>query len=594
MQLNYAKLPTLGGVPTAGLWRSLQTLNISRVVMALLLFMYLSWFDTKTNELIAPDVLQGLVFWYGLSAIFFVLLKLRWNKQFLAQLSVQISLDLCMITCLFLGLHANKSSLLILYLFPLAGVAILGPLILALFFASAVSIFLLLETFYRSYFINDETIPISQAGLYGIAFFSVVWLFNRLAQNLVRQEELASRRGQELAMQQAINRNVIVGMEDGILVVDAQGAIVELNPAARAMLDLSPQPLHSEYLDELPESHKLQGTQNKLFLQNKAHLYPIAQALELWQCAENQMQTNQDEFYVNLPMAAEGLSEMKTLTMGQKQDFARHLKLRLVRLERTADTSLPSDLNTYTLIFLQNVSDIENQAQQLKLASMGRLTASIAHEVRNPLASISYSASLLNEDVQNNPQSKRLLKIIDDNVLRLNQLIEDILKLSRKVLHHSDAYDVAPKVSEFVNEFIETRQLDPNLISLRLTHDFKVVFDAQHLHEIIHNLLNNAMRYASGTPGCIRVSLKIATGQRHELHIQDDGPGISAQVRAHLFEPFYTTSSQGTGLGLYMARELCLNNRANIDYEYRNDDTTVFGHQHTGRFVIHFAKVSQL
>lgn len=584
MQQTYAKLPTLASIPAASLWRSLQTLNLSRVVMALLLFLYLSWFEIKSNDFLSLSVLQGLALLYGFSSIFFVLLKHRWPKRFLTQLSVQISFDLCMITLLFLSLNANKSSLLILYLFPLAGVAILGPLILALFFASAVSIFLLLETVYRSY-VSDESIPISQAGLYGIAFFSVVWVFNRLAQNLVRQEELASRRGQELAMQQAINRNVIVGMEDGILVVDAQGAIFELNPAAQAMLDLTQ---HSQY------SQYSSGNQHKLFLQNKPHLHPIAQALELWQDAENQQQTNQDEFYVSLPMAAEGLSEMKTLTMGQKQDFARHLKLRLVRLERTADTSLPSDLNTYTLIFLQNVSDIENQAQQLKLASMGRLTASIAHEVRNPLASISYSASLLNEELQHSSQSQRLLKIIDDNVLRLNQLIEDILKLSRKVVHHGDAYDVAAKVSEFVNEFIETRQLDPNLINLRLTHDFKVVFDAQHLHEIIHNLLNNAMRYASGKPGCIRICLKIASGQRHELHIQDDGPGISAQVRAHLFEPFYTTSSQGTGLGLYMARELCLNNRASIDYEYRNDDTTVFGHQHTGRFVIHFAKVSQL
>jgi two-component system sensor histidine kinase PilS (NtrC family) len=578
MQENNSKLPAPVVNPAPNLWRSLQTLNWSRVLIALILFLYLHWFEAKSSGFLSLDSLQALAIFYGLNALLLVLLTHRWHKRFLMQLSVQICLDLCVISVLFLSLNVNKSSLLILYLYPLAGVAILGPLVFALFFASAVSIFLLLESAYRTYF-NVENIPISQVGLYCIAFFSVVWVFNRLAQNLVRQEELASRRGQELAMQQAINRNVIVGMEDGIMVVDAFGAIFELNPAAQAMLNLAEHPL---------------SAQHKLFLRSKLHLHPIAQALEVWQSIENQTLTNQDEFYVNLPMAEEGLIEIKTLTMGQKQDFTRHLRLRFVHLQRTADPSLPSDLNAYTLIFLQNVSDIENQAQQLKLASMGRLTASIAHEVRNPLASISYAASLINEDDHHSVQSKRLLKIIDDNVKRLNQLIEDILKLSRKVTHEGEAYDLAPVLTEFVNEFIEIRQLDAALISLRITHDFKVVFDTQHLHEIVHNLLSNALRYASGKPNCIRINLKIASGQRHELHIQDDGPGISALVRAHLFEPFYTTSSQGTGLGLYMARELCLNNRANIDYEFRNDDTTVFGHQHSGRFVIHFAKISQL
>jgi two-component system sensor histidine kinase PilS (NtrC family) len=220
---------------------------------------------------------------------------------------------------------------------------------------------------------------------------------------------------------------------------------------------------------------------------------------------------------------------------------------------------------------------------------MGRLTASIAHEVRNPLSSISYATSLLGEDVHNEMQSRRLLKIVEDNVARLNKLIEDILKLSRKAQTNLQPILLRTELQEIVQEFVETRNIAVETIQLQDLGQFFVVFDPGHLHEVITNLLSNAIRYASGKSGCIRLTIKIANGNRRELHIQDDGPGISAAVRSHLFEPFYTTSSKGTGLGLYMARELCLNNHAVLDYEYRNDDTSSNWIEPGGRFVINFS-----
>jgi two-component system sensor histidine kinase PilS (NtrC family) len=243
----------------------------------------------------------------------------------------------------------------------------------------------------------------------------------------------------------------------------------------------------------------------------------------------------------------------------------------------------------YTIIFMQNVSDIENQAQQLKLASMGRLTASIAHEVRNPLSSISYAASLLNEDVKNEVQTKRLLKIVDDNVLRLNQLIEDILKLSRKAQADALPFDLISELRAIVRDFVETRNLPEDLIKIDDKVTFKLIFDLGHLREVVVNLLSNAVRYAGGQAGSIRLYAKVTVTGRRELHILDDGPGIPSAVRSHLFEPFYTTSSKGTGLGLYMARELCLNNKALLDYEYRNDDLYQTQAEPTGRFVINFS-----
>jgi two-component system sensor histidine kinase PilS (NtrC family) len=216
---------------------------------------------------------------------------------------------------------------------------------------------------------------------------------------------------------------------------------------------------------------------------------------------------------------------------------------------------------------------------------MGRLTASIAHEVRNPLSAIGHAASLLSED-ETDAARQRMLKIIGDNVARLNRMIEDILKLSRKAHQYEEPLALAPLMADILNELREAHAVKDGVIAIGDMASYKVRFDALHLREIILNLLTNALRYASGAPGSIRVEVVAGPGHRFELHVRDDGPQISAAVRAHLFEPFYTTSSKGTGLGLYLARELCLNNGAMLNYEYRSEGESG---SPSGRFVITFA-----
>jgi two-component system sensor histidine kinase PilS (NtrC family) len=176
----------------------------------------------------------------------------------------------------------------------------------------------------------------------------------------------------------------------------------------------------------------------------------------------------------------------------------------------------------------------------------------------------------------------------------LNQLIEDILKLSRKAQTDIRPFPLMPEITAIVHDFIETLSLPESLVSIEEGVNFSVVFDPLHLREVVLNLLSNAVRYASGEPGSIRLYPKLGAGNRLELHILDDGPGISSDVRSHLFEPFYTTSSKGTGLGLYMARELCLNNHALLDYEYRQDEMHKGDRPSTGRFVINFSLPDRL
>lgn len=563
---------------SATLWRSLQTLNFSRVIVALALLLSLSFKSFNDYWLVEPAFLRALAASYLLIAVTFIAIKVRWQQRFLLQLVTQITLDIVVISLLYVGAGGSKSGLIILYLFPLAGLGILGPMLLALFFVSAVSLFLLMVNAYQV-LQNEDSNIISQAGLYGAAYFAVVYVLNRLAKNLIGQEELANQRGFELALQQAINRTVIADMNDGILVIDQEGYLFESNPAAERMLG---------------NAKLTRPTQQKLRLNQIPSLEPIAKALDEWTQRQQPdttswLRNEGASFAVIRHYVEEHNLNANYSATEAPHEAATHLKLRFVRIDESDFDHVELHLTPCTIIFMQNVSELENQAQQLKLASMGRLTASIAHEVRNPLSSISYATSLLGEDVHNEVQARRLLKIVEDNVTRLNQLIEDILKLSRKAQMNLQPILLMDELRNIVQEFVETRGISEQLIHLSDSARFYVVFDPGHLHEVITNLLSNAVRYASGKPGCIRLNIKISSGTRRELHIQDDGPGISALVRAHLFEPFYTTSSKGTGLGLYMARELCLNNHAVLDYEYRNDETSTYGMDPGGRFVINFS-----
>lgn len=544
-------------------WRTLQTFALTRVLITLVLLGYLS---INTQKFWSP---QENVPYLGMFVVYLVfslaclLLSIYWKQRFLWQLIAQISIDITAIFLLYVSLGGVKSGLSILFLLPLAGCAILAPLVLALFFVATVTILMLTENGYQ--FLNTNAdISSSQVGLYGAAFFIIIYAINRLAAKLIKQETLAQERGKALHVQQAINRLVMDDIGDGIVVVDRKGRVLTVNPAAAQMLGFASSS-ETTYgrLSELP------------------WLAPIAEAFSVWKAGfgmRGSTQSNQP-CYV-LIKHSEGTTLQGTSTvLGIRRDLATHLKLRFAKV------SASGLVEERVVIFLQDVTEIENQAQQLKLASMGRLTASIAHEVRNPLSAIGHATALLIED-EEVVGRQRLLSIVTDNVARLNRMIEDILKLSRKAHQYHEPLSLQVLLNDILEELRETHEIAPNLIALDNIAGHTVRFDPLHLREIIVNLLTNALRYASGAAGSIHVFVMSGSAHRLELHVQDDGPQITSDVRAHLFEPFYTTSSKGTGLGLYLARELCLNNGAILNYEYRTEGEPT---QLTGRFVIAFA-----
>jgi two-component system sensor histidine kinase PilS (NtrC family) len=443
---------------------------------------------------------------------------------------------------------------------------------MALFSAALATLFVLGESTWRI-FVRFEDAPPMQAGMTGAAFFALVLVVNRLAARLIRQEELAAQRGADLRIQQAIYRIVVDDVDDGILVLGRDGYVFSGNPAARRMLGLDGDSVRDEHDD------KGEGSGGGAFrLAEVAAFEPVAHSFAAWIAGCSGAAPDAG---LAAPADFVTIKRWHELEGGVRGrlDQPVHLKLRFARVD-TPDGEVGR-----SVIFMQDVSAIENQAQQLKLASMGRLTASIAHEVRNPLSAIGHATSLLAEDLHG-PAETRLLRIVSDNVARVNRMVEDILKLSRKVQPNGTPVGLDAFLAELRAEFTETQGLAEGMVWIGDSGGRSVRFDGLHLREVLVNLLGNAVRYASGAPGSIRVfPVPDATG-RVELHVQDDGPGITPEVRAHLFEPFYTTSSKGTGLGLYLARELCLNNGAMLDYEYRADDSA--GGAAGGRFVITF------
>jgi two-component system sensor histidine kinase PilS (NtrC family) len=311
---------------------------------------------------------------------------------------------------------------------------------------------------------------------------------------------------------------------DGILVVGRDGRVFTSNPAARRMMGI--------------ESDDGAGV---MVLSDVGALAPLAQAFATWLHAPAGATTA----FVSLkPYDDDGAA------WRGRRDAPVHLKLRFARVDALDDVvpGVHDDSLDRCVIFMHDVSAIENQAQQLKLASMGRLTASIAHEVRNPLSAIGHATALLAEDLPGKAE-QRLLKIVGDNVARVNRMVEDILQLSRKVQPNGQPVQLDVFLAELKAEFEETHALGADVVWIGATGASEVRFDALHLREVVVNLLNNSTRYASKTPGSIRLFALPNGAGNMELHVQDDGPGITAEVRAHLFEPFYTTSSKGTGLG---------------------------------------------
>lgn len=441
-------------------------------------------------------------------SIVILVVQTRWHQAFDLQLSAQVLAD---IVCLALMLYASggaKSGMAMMLIVVLVGAALVGQGRLVLFYAAVASLLLLAEQAYRVAFLQGESGDFFYTGLTCIGLFGSAIAARLLANRMIANEELARRRGVELADQLRINERVIRDMQDGVLVIDAQGEVRQCNPRARALLGCTM--AHPRSLEDFS---------------------PVLA----------------EEFHLRKTRGIESERVIQVPWTG------RELRVRF----------LPPGKGGNALIFVEDVGRLQQEARQVKLAALGRLTANLAHEIRNPLSAISHAAELLADD----PSGKdvaRLTRIILDNAQRLNRLVSEVVELGRRDRVNPETIELG----EFFRRVLDERSLQGEGID-RIAVDIPsgrfIRFDRGHLHRVVANLLDNALRYASEAPGAVRLWYEENPAQkRPSLHIVDDGKGIDETVRDHVFEPFFTTQSSGTGLGLYIARELCEANGARL------------------------------
>ena len=232
-----------------------------------------------------------------------------------------------------------------------------------------------------------------------------------------------------------------------------------------------------------------------------------------------------------------------------------------------------------TLVFLDDISQVAQHAQQLKLASLGRLTAGIAHEIRNPLGAISHAAQLLQESEDLDGHDKRLAQIIQDHSRRMNLVIENVLQLSRRRQAEPQLLDLKYWMHRFGSEFRLNAGADQQLHLETSSGTLQTRMDPHQLTQVLTNLVENGMRYSMRKNGTGQVWLKLFRDTESDLpvlEVLDDGAGVPPDQIQEIFEPFYTTDSKGTGLGLYISRELCESNQARLDYKPREGGGSCF------------------
>ena len=259
----------------------------------------------------------------------------------------------------------------------------------------------------------------------------------------------------------------------------------------------------------------------------------------------------------------------------KRSQLHHHYESKIIRPTKTSAEVTPrfASLGNHpqggTLIFLEDTAQLSQQAQQLKLASLGRLTASIAHEIRNPLGAISHAGQLLAESEHIDHGERRMVQIIVDHSKRMNTIIENVLQLSRRQASQPLDIQLESWLNNFIDEFQQINHLNPRYVELDTQQDIKIVFDPTQLQQILWNICSNAMRYTQVQKNNIGLTLKTYYKDNSNaavLDIIDYGAGITDDEIENIFEPFFTTETKGTGLGLYIARELCESNQARLSY----------------------------
>lgn len=484
---------------------SIRYFNLYRIVVASAFAIFGAVFSFGQK---APAIFMVTIIAYWVMAFAFLLLHAGSPHYGERSLGLQTALDILMLSVFMSASGGFRSGIPFLMMTSIAGAGLVGQGRMVLGAASLATMAVLLDQAYRALVDNDARVDFSQAAIICVGFFAVAMVARLLARRALANEALAHARGFDLARQMQVNARIIKDMQDGVLVLDHAGAVRQINPRAGELLGLSLSP--------------------DIFL---AQELPILASIALQDTTEESVQ------FV-APHTGKTLNVRRIL---------------IDKDQRHSDV----------LLYLEDMDRVQARARQIKLAALGRLTANIAHEIRNPLSAVSHAGELLLEEKRQSVQ-ERLVRIIHDNAARIERMVRDVLELGQRDRLTLEVLDVAQFCRGFVEEFSAPKPQIAPWIRLEMEEGVMLQFDRLHLYQIFANLIGNASRYCSQQPASIVLSAHALDEHRVLISVSDDGPGIPESERAKVFEPFFTSDPKGSGLGLYMARELAEANSAEL------------------------------
>jgi two-component system sensor histidine kinase PilS (NtrC family) len=510
-------------------WRVLGILNLYRVLVPLVLLGLYSLGGSRSLPVESPNLFSAVAVFYLCFGLLSVVLVRRRLLSAHVQTIFQATVD---IACLMLLLHSCggiTSGLGSLLFVPVGGLAFLLPPRSALFLAAVAAIAVLLHTIWQQLTGHVDINVYATAGFLGLVLFTISASASVLATRMRESEALVRQKDVDLANLADLSQYIVQHLRESLLVVDAGDRIRLINESAAEILG---------------DTHAVPGAL-------VGEVSPrLLYSLSTWR------QLGQREDSPSSFVAADG---------------ARLVQPHFAPLDGTAPGP--------TLIFLEDTSLMAERVQQSKLAALGRLSASIAHEIRNPVGAMSHAGQLLAESPNLSSDDRRLTDIIQNNSERVSTILNNVLQLSRREATKPTRLSLGDWLDEFLPEFSQTMQVPVEQIGVHeASGDLEVRFDPSHLHQVVWNLCDNAIRYADPRDG-IKVEIKLGRltpSYRPYLEVADRGSGIEPAAAERIFEPFFTDRKGGTGLGLFISRELCQLNRAILLYEPRSGGGSLF------------------
>lgn len=513
-------------------WRILQIITFYRVVLATL-FALLTMNSYLPDPLASshPQLFNVAVMIFFVASLFSIYPMLLRTPVLIWQVYANTTVDIIIFILLMHASGGVSSGLGMLLIVSIANASMLLSGRMSVFFASMASIAVLLDQIYTQFYVQNGHNNYSVAGLLGLALMVTSVLATVLARQARENADLAHERGLDLENMSELTEQVISQMDTGVLVVDQQQHVRLINVSARRLLDAPSQSL---------------GAPLQLFSAE------LSQQMRLWLSENNA--SNVRRKIDTLPASA----------------WVQIVNIRSGGYDRKAGV----------LIFLEDAALVDEQSQQLRLAGLGRLTAGIAHEIRNPLSSIRHASALLAESSNLPPEDVRLTDIICENTSRVNRIIEDVLQLGNRDRVNKEVIDLTQWLQGYLEE---VEYSIPGIqaflkVENRSIGKPKVVFDAGHLRQILGNLLQNASHFAqraSDRPPNVKVRVSGGKSVPVFVEVINNGPPVEEQYRERLFEPFFTTTAKGTGLGLYLSRELAQANQSHLAHQLQ-DNLTCF------------------